>query len=139
MKRVVQAMRLPFISAALIGTSGLLVFLNMPYALAANNPTPTPTSVVQVSLNRPSSVTVGSVLVRSCRQVDSNGRCHTIGTSGCKNLSQQNKPYAIGSFVSGTTLTITRWSSAQCQGKSNPQDQQVTLQGTSQTVTIQNW
>jgi len=132
MKRVVQAMRLTFISAALIGTSGLPVFRDVPSALAANKPTP----YAQVFLERPSSVTVGSALVRC-----STKKCDQVYVAHCIELSQPDKPYDVGPFVSGTPLTITRWVGAQCQGKRNPQDQQATIQGPTrrQTITIENW
>lgn len=131
MKRIIQAIRLTFISVALIGTSGLPMMMNTPSALAAF---PKP-QMVDVSLNRPSSTWVGSVIVA--------GRCLPLKstcTTNCISLSQQNQPYPVGSYILGSTLNIKRFSDGTCNGDVNPQDQQVTLtKDLTLPVDIQNW
>jgi hypothetical protein len=132
MKGILQAIRLTFISVAFIGTSGLPMMMNTPSALAV---LPKP-QTVDVSLNRPSSVWVGSVIVA--------GRCLAIikstCTTRCISLSQQNQPYPVGSYILGSTINIKRFSDGTCNGDVNPQDQQVTLtKDLKLPVDIQNW
>ena len=85
-------------------------------------------------LNRPSSSTVGSVLVWPAR-CGSNDECAFPGASTdigtvigrCVTLSEQNHDYKPGTISPAFGITLKRYAGAKCDGNVNPQDQAVNV------------